>query len=137
MSLLNEEKQHLIQMLELKNSILSSFNYAESAGKPSVIQPREIFTAMQRMSQFVLNRAESNTMDETTKAIVRGVFNEQSARMLDQYERTIERIRAEMSELTRELIEANQNIIVMSEQLGKQGKLSGQLRDELEHLKAS
>jgi hypothetical protein len=134
---LNEEKQHLIQMLELKNSILSSFNYAESAGKPSVIQPREIFTAMQRMSQFVLNRAESNTMDETTKAIVRGVFNEQSARMLDQYERTIERIRAEMSELTRELIEANQNIIVMSEQLGKQGKLSGQLRDELEHLKAS
>ncbi len=46
---------------------------------------------MQRMSLFMLNRTQDDSkfqkvhggVDETTKAIVRSVFNEQSARMID------------------------------------------------------
>ena len=61
-SLLNEEKEHLIQMLELKNSILSSFQYSDKDQmKPSVLQPREIFLAMQRMSLFMLNRTQEDS----------------------------------------------------------------------------
>ena len=123
-SLLNEEKGHLIQMLELKNSILSSFQYSDhSQGKPSVLQPKEIFLAMQRMSLFMLNRTSSKqaveAVDEQTKAIVRSVFNEQSARMIDQYEKTISQQRGEIGELTKELIEANQTLLVLHEQLGR------------------
>jgi hypothetical protein len=72
-SLLNEEKEHLIQMLELKNSILSSFQYSDKDQmKPSVLQPREIFLAMQRMSLFMLNR----TQDDSKFQKVNGAVDE-------------------------------------------------------------
>jgi hypothetical protein len=40
----------------------------------------------------MLNRSSEKEqgVDESTKAIVRSVFNEQSARMVDQYEKRVE-----------------------------------------------
>ena len=75
------------------------------------------------MSLFMLNRTSSKqageAVDEQTKAIIRSVFNEQSARMIDQYEKTISQQRGEIGELTKELIEANQTLLVLHEQLGR------------------
>ena len=72
---------------------------------------------MQRMSLFMLNRTSEKDqgVDESTKAIVRSVFNEQSARMVDQYEKRVEQQKTEISELTRELIEAYQTMITLND----------------------
>lgn len=48
---------------------------------------------MQKLSLFVLNRTNSDSkikFDEHSQAIVRSVFNENSARMIDHYEKRVE-----------------------------------------------
>lgn len=61
---------------------------------------------MQKLSLFVLNRTNSDSkikFDEHSQAIVRSVFNENSARMMDHYERRVEAQRLEIVEITKEL----------------------------------
>ena len=63
--LTNEDKEHLISMLELKNSLMSSINQ----DKPGHLLPIEVFAAMQKLSLFVLNRSAPDSkkkLDEST-----------------------------------------------------------------------
>ena len=61
----------------------------------------------------------NGAVDEQTKSIVRSVFNEQSARMIDQYEKKIEQQKTEIADLTRELIESYQSTTLLNEQLSR------------------
>jgi chromosome segregation ATPase len=89
LKLSREDNEHIISLLELKNTLMHSVNY----DKPGHLLPLEVFSAMQKLSIFVLNRTNSDSkvkFDEHSQAIVRSVFNENSARMMDHYERRVE-----------------------------------------------
>jgi chromosome segregation ATPase len=89
LKLSKEDNEHIISLLELKNTLMHSVNY----DKPGHLLPLEVFSAMQKLSIFVLNRTNSDSkvkFDEHSQAIVRSVFNENSARMMDHYERRVE-----------------------------------------------
>ena len=96
--LLKEEKEHLIHMLELKNHLLASQSFADNTpSNPSLVgRQMEIFNAMQKLSMFMLSRT-SNTkeqstfdIDETSANLIRSIFNENSTKMLEYYERKVE-----------------------------------------------
>jgi hypothetical protein len=77
-------------MLELKTTLMSSVSH----DKPGHLLPMEVFQAMRKLSLFVLNRANSDSkhliLDEHSQSIVRSVFNENSAKIIDHYEKRIE-----------------------------------------------
>ncbi|CDW80040.1 UNKNOWN [Stylonychia lemnae] len=112
---LQDEKEHLIQMLELKNHLLDSDS--KNSTTYNGISQTDYFQAIQRLSMFVINRSSSNSqskidnLDENTKNIVRGIFNENVCKLLDQYEMKIESQQKMITDLYKELSEAyNTNI---------------------------
>jgi predicted nucleic acid-binding Zn-ribbon protein len=52
LKLSREDNEHIISLLELKNTLMHSVNY----DKPGHLLPLEVFSAMQKLSIFVLNR---------------------------------------------------------------------------------
>jgi hypothetical protein len=52
----------------------------------------DLFRAIQRLSLFIMNKGGA-MLDETSRNIVRGVFNENATRMIEHYERRVEELR--------------------------------------------
>ena len=130
-----EDKEHIISLLELKNTLMQSVNQ----DKPGHLLPLEVFSAMQKLSIFVLNRTNSDSkikFDEHSQAIVRSVFNENSARMMDHYERRVEAQRLEIVDITKELCDTQQSLINSWETMAQMAVFQEELRAEIDRIQS-
>ena len=81
-------------MLEMKNSLISDQDNKQL----------DFFTAIQKLSLFVINRTGDNSdyVDEGSRNVVRGIFNENVCKLLEQYETKLEQQRRQIYEASRE-----------------------------------
>lgn len=59
---------------------------------------------MQKLSLFILNKGR--TLDESSKGLLKSVFNENSTRLIEHYEKKVEEQRVELARMARECIDA-------------------------------
>eukprot|EP00347_Sterkiella_histriomuscorum_P010258 403376985 len=114
-----DEKEHLIQMLEMKNHLLAtdtSPSILGSTRSTNNVTQLDQFLAIQRLSMFVLNRSGNDSLDDNTKNIVKGIFNENVCKLLDQYETKIIQQKKAIQELHLELNESQQLTINLLDQ---------------------
>ncbi len=125
---LQEEKEHLIQLLELKTSLL------QSPELPVSRLPQDLFRAMQKLSLFIINKGKSS-LDEGSQKLLRSVYNENSTRLIEYYERKVEEQRQEIEAVTREAIEMCNKMIKCYEVMAKTTRFQSEVRGELERLR--